>query len=75
LIRTRWPFVWDRERFKEKSIEDLEYYLNYIQKWNKIDRRYKVFDGPASTVQESLDFERGQDPKKAMGIGWGGLNV
>ena len=24
----------------------------------------------AKTVNESKDFERGQDPKKAMGLGW-----
>jgi len=60
---------WNLKKFEDSTLKELQYTLAYIQKWNKIDKKFKVFDGPASTVQEALGFERGMDPKYAMDIG------
>jgi hypothetical protein len=65
---------WDLSTLEEASTEELRHALEYLKKWERIEKkqaeqRLKRYNN------ESLDFERGQEPKKAMNIGWGGFLI
>jgi hypothetical protein len=64
---------WDIPTLEEASMEELQHNLKYLQKWDEIER--KQTEQRLKKFNESLDFERGQDPKKAMEIGWGDLLI
>ena len=71
-IRRPNPRGWDMSALEDASMEDLQYAVKYIRKWEAIDKkvfRGSLFDGPASTVHEALGFERGINPRYAMDIG------
>lgn len=59
---------WDLDKLEKDSIENLKYALKYLEKWEqidkKIDKKQKNFK-----INETVNFERGQDPKQSMGIG------
>jgi hypothetical protein len=63
------PWGWDMKKFEDASLMELNHIKEYIEKWEVVDKKYNVFDGPASKVHERLDFERGMDPKQSMDIG------
>lgn len=63
------PWGWDMKKFEDASLMELNRIKEYIEKWEAVDKKYNVFDGPASKVHERLDFERGMDPKQSMDIG------
>lgn len=63
------PWGWDMKKFEDASLMELNHIKEYIEKWEAVDKKYNVFDGPASKVHERLDFERGMDPKQSMDIG------
>jgi len=65
-------YLWDayQKQTEEEEFEDegLDESLDFVR--GIVDKKYNVFDGPASKVHERLNFERGMDPKKSMGIGF-----
>jgi len=66
------PLGWDMSKFEDISFQELRKIKEYIEKWNEVDKKVfkgSLFNGPASTVQETLNFERGRDPKYSMNIG------
>ena len=63
------PWGWDMKKFEDASLMELNHIKEYIEKWEAVDKKYNVFDGPASKVHERLNFERGMDPKQSMDIG------
>jgi hypothetical protein len=61
---------WDVEKMENSSIDEIQDLLNHIKKWeriekNEVEKRLRRYN----KVGESINFERGLDPKTSMKIG------
>jgi hypothetical protein len=60
--RGKYPIGWDIPMLEDESIQKLKYALEYLEKWERVDKKHLK-------TNETISFQRGLDPKRAMQIG------